>query len=77
VSRMKHWRVAILLAAALPPLLLTACAPVQPWQKGDLAKPDMLFEGDPLAARYAQHIYFSKEAASGGYGVGGGGCGCN
>ena len=37
----------------------------------------MLFERDPLEMRYTQHIYFSKESASGGYGVGGGGCGCN
>lgn len=65
------------LAALLPVLLLAACADVKPWQKGDLARPEMQFEGDPLAARLAQHIYFSKENASGGYGVGGGGCGCN
>jgi len=58
-------------------LLLTGCANVQPWQKGHLAKKEMAFEGDPLQARYQQHIYFSKENASGGYGVGGGGCGCN
>jgi hypothetical protein len=51
--------------------------PVQPWEKGYLAKPEMTFEADPLQARFEQHIYFSKENASGGYGVGGGGCGCN
>ena len=28
-------------------------------------------------AKNEQHIYSSKESASGGYGVGGGGCGCN
>jgi len=67
----------ILLAACLPALLLSACAEVKPWQKGELAKPAMQFDGDPLAARLAQHVYFSKEGASGGYGVGGGGCGCN
>ncbi|GAB4465368.1 MAG: hypothetical protein OHK0044_03960 [Burkholderiaceae bacterium] len=50
---------------------------VQPWEKGYLAKPEMTFEADPLQARFEQHIYFSKENASGGYGVGGGGCGCN
>ena len=53
------------------------CATVQPWEKGNLAKPEMLFDPDPLQSRFEQHIYFSKEAASGGYGVGGGGCGCN
>lgn len=54
-----------------------AVAPVQPWQKGVLAKPEMTFEGDRLEAGFAEHIYSSKEAASGGSGVGGGGCGCN
>lgn len=59
--------------------LLEGCAlqPVQPWEKGDLAKPAMGFAADPLEDRYTQHIYTSKENASGGYGAGGGGCGCN
>ena len=47
------------------------------WEKGLLAKPEMTMESDPLDARFTQHIYSSKEAATGGYGVGGGGCGCN
>lgn len=50
---------------------------VQPWEKGQLARQDMKFDGDRLDTRYVDHIYFSKEAASGGTGVGGGGCGCN
>jgi opacity protein-like surface antigen len=65
--------VALLVAA----LVLAGCAQVQPWEKGNLAKPEMSFESDPLQARFEQHIFFSKENASGGYGVGGGGCGCN
>jgi hypothetical protein len=55
----------------------SAFSPPQPWQKGNLAKPDMSMGGDPLDERFVQHIYSSKENASGGYGVGGGGCGCN
>ncbi|MDD2942203.1 MAG: DUF4266 domain-containing protein [bacterium] len=58
-------------------LLLSACSPVQPWQKGNLAKSHMSFEPAALEARQRQHIYFSKEGTNGGYGVGGGGCGCN
>ncbi len=61
-------------------LALSACAglePVQPWEKGNLAKPSMTFEGDPLETKYVEHIYASKESSSGGMGVGGGGCGCN
>jgi hypothetical protein len=37
----------------------------------------MSMGGDTLSQRFDQHIYSSKENASGGYGVGGGGCGCN
>ena len=56
---------------------LMGCETVQPWQKGNLAKPDMAFDPDPLQTRFAEHTYFSKEGASGGMNVGGGGCGCN
>jgi Domain of unknown function (DUF4266) len=54
-----------------------AFAPPQPWEKGNLAKGEMTMAADPLDQRFVQHIYASKENASGGYGVGGGGCGCN
>ena len=50
---------------------------VQPWEKGMLAKPEMTFDDDPLEKGFKEHIYSSKESASGGAGVGGGGCGCN
>ncbi|NTV68205.1 MAG: DUF4266 domain-containing protein [Chlorobaculum sp.] len=56
---------------------LSGCATVQPWEKQNLAKPEMTFEGDRLDTGYTEHIYSSKEASSGGAGVGGGGCGCN
>ena len=61
-------------------VLLSGCAtlqPPKPWEKGQLAKPEMQFDADPIDARLADHIYTSKEAGSGGHGVGGGGCGCN
>ena len=32
---------------------------------------------DPIATAQFEHIWFSREEASGGRGVGGGGCGCN
>jgi hypothetical protein len=66
-----------LLATALFLGGCTALPSVQPWEKGDLAKPQMTFEGDPLEQSFTQHVYGSKENSSGGYGVGGGGCGCN
>lgn len=54
-----------------------AYAPPQAWEKQYLAQPSMQFDADRLDAKNIQHIYFSKEGAAGGYGVGGGGCGCN
>jgi hypothetical protein len=51
--------------------------PPQPWEKGELAKPAMQFDPNVLEAKLREHTYTSKEGASGGYGVGGGGCGCN
>ena len=58
-------------------LAVSACAQVQPWQRGDLARPGMAFDADPLLSGYRDHIAVSKEAASGGPTLGGGGCGCN
>jgi hypothetical protein len=55
----------------------TVYAPPQPWEKGNLAKKEMTMNADVLDQSYVQHIYTSKENATGGYGVGGGGCGCN
>lgn len=60
--------------------LLVGCAgvgQVAAWEKGNLAKPSMTFDDDPLEQRFDQHVYTSKENSSGGGGVGGGGCGCN
>ena len=56
---------------------LSACAGVEPWERDILARPDMQIVTDPLEAASDDHIYFSKEASSGGQGFGGGGCGCN
>jgi hypothetical protein len=68
------------LAVAFSAFALGGCAtmaPPQPWEKGTLARPEMQFDPDPLDARITQHVYASREAATGGYGTGGGGCGCN
>ena len=75
---MKSWVMRLILLS-LATLLCTACAvqPVQPWEKGYLAKPEMTFESDKLDTDFVEHTYSSKEGASGGAGVGGGGCGCN
>lgn len=73
-------RTALMPVLGLAMLAHAGCAlvqPVAPWQKGVLAKPAMSFEGDRLEAAFGEHVYSSKEAASGGSGVAGGGCGCN
>ena len=65
--------------------MLTACVVlsgcsglgVQPWDRDVLARDDMQLVSDPIEAALDDHIYFSKEASSGGQGFGGGGCGCN
>lgn len=50
---------------------------VEPWERDVLAKEEMQLVTDPVEAGIDDHIYFSKEASSGGRGFGGGGCGCN
>ena len=60
--------------------LLNGCAldTVKPWQRGDLALPDMQWEAGLVGeARMRDHTYVSKEAASMGPVLSGGGCGCN
>jgi hypothetical protein len=37
----------------------------------------MRFDAGLLESRMSEQVYPSKEGASGGTGVGGGGCGCN
>jgi len=64
-----------LLLAALGSL--TGCKHVEPWERGNLAEYVMRADRDPLADQAAEHMWFSREAATGGAGVGGGGCGCN
>jgi hypothetical protein len=56
---------------------LVACTPVAAWERGNLARPEMALESDPLGSALDDHVYFSKEASSGGNSTSGGGCGCN
>jgi hypothetical protein len=64
-------------AATAVALTLGGCAGVEPWDRDVLARPEMQIVADPIEAATDEHIYFSKEASSGGQGFGGGGCGCN
>jgi hypothetical protein len=58
---------------------LCGCANVgvKPWERSVLARDDMQIVSEPLDTSIDEHVYFSKEASSGGQGFGGGGCGCN
>lgn len=60
-------------------LALAGCSNlgVKPWERGTLAKPEMQLDSHPMQTAYDEHIYFSKEASSGGRSFAGGGCGCN
>lgn len=61
------------------PIILSGCSDVgvKPWERDILAQQEMNLNSDPIESSLNDHIYFSKEASSGGQGFGGGGCGCN
>lgn len=67
----------VLISLWLIVAFLTGCAEVQPWQRGNLAKPEMALDPSPLQSFNRSHNYGSREAAvpSGSAGTGGG-CGC-
>ena len=56
---------------------LGGCATVKPWERGALSDYTMRPDRDPMSDSFAEHVYFTREASSGGSSVGGGGCGCN
>jgi hypothetical protein len=55
----------------------SACAGVRPWERDQLARPEMAWDPDPLEAAHRSHIHHSKEASLAVGEAGGGGCGCN
>jgi len=66
--------VSLLVAAAA--LAAGGCATVQPWQRGRLADPCMMFDANGAQVAYMTHWQEAREGSSGGYGVQSGGCGC-
>jgi hypothetical protein len=56
---------------------LSGCVAVRAHQREHLAKRAMTNDRDPGEARFGQHASGSREAADGGTGQPGGGCGCN
>jgi hypothetical protein len=57
-------------------VFLSGCTAVQPWERGNLAKPQMALDPYPLQSSLRSHNYGSREAASGSNASQGGGCGC-
>jgi hypothetical protein len=72
-------KISRLLLGVLTTALLGGCASlgVEPWERDLLARPAMQLDHDAITLALDEHIYFSKEASTGGAGFGGGGCGCN
>lgn len=58
-------------------LINCSCVSVQPYQREILSKPVMQFDSEKSEAAAREHFLNSLEGSVGGFGVGGGGCGCN
>lgn len=77
---MKHpLRTLAFIIIVIGAVAVSGCATpdIKPWQRGALAKPEMAWDPNGATAGMLQHVYFSKEASTGGANAGGGGCGCN
>lgn len=75
-------RLLLLCALGAAGALLGGCSTpaavrVRPWERATLADDTMNPDRDALGTAMMEHVNFSREAASGGRGVGGSGCGCN
>lgn len=77
ISTRGRTRVARTVVTIVVALTAAACQTVKPWERGLLAGDAMAMVADPMAAGLDEHIYFAKEASSGGGEASGGGCGCN
>ena len=58
-------------------VLLSACTTVQPYQREMLSKKEMQFDVETVETGAREHFLNSLEGSTGGFGTGGGGCGCN
>jgi hypothetical protein len=76
---MKVTKIFVCIFCLVATCLITSCSTmgVDPWDRDLLAKPEMAVNSAPMDQAIDEHIYFSKEASSGGKSFAGGGCGCN
>ena len=77
-------KLTILARIVVPALLLgtlSGCGNIEPWvkpyERDRLADPIMALDSDPVSSSFLKHVYEAREAARGGEGAAGGGCGCN
>ena len=70
-------RLAARIAFVVCASLISGCTSVAPWERGNLAKPQMALVTNPARSAARDHVFTSREAASGGASAAGGGCGCN
>lgn len=77
MKKLRHVFMASLLGLAA--LAVGGCASmgVKVWERDILAKEEMQPDAQAIDRAMDDHVYFSKEASSGGRSFGGGGCGCN
>lgn len=75
LMKLKAYFSANILIGALA--MLNGCSEVAPWERGNLAKPDMAITPNTNLNHFRDHIFTSREASQGGHSSGGGGCGCN
>ena len=72
----QYSRASLVLLIVFSVLMLEGCS-VAPWERGNLAKKQMLIVPNPNRTALRQHVFDSKESSQGGIGGSGGGCGCN
>jgi hypothetical protein len=65
------------LSACLIALALSSCAKVAPFERGTLGHRCMQVTTTPERQAARDHVLSVREAAAGGHGAQGGGCGCN
>jgi hypothetical protein len=72
-------KLAFAIASLIAAISCVSCTTIgpRPWEKDLMARPEMQLNPYPLQTAADEHVYFSKEASSGGRGFAGGGCGCN
>ena len=71
-----HFRCFRLLLVIFLSLNCIACVHLEPWERRNLAKPQMAIDAFPLLNEMRAHNFGSREAGSGTSSSSGGGCGC-